>query len=91
MLTWYHRWDEWVPEMRLLKLNEAGFAKRRALLEAQTKKNRPAPPPSSESPAPASVKGKEPKAPTGKKGESSRKRGRDTGLDTVGGSLLQVC
>jgi hypothetical protein len=44
-----HRWDEWVPEMRLLKLNEAGFAKRRALLEAQTKKNRPQPPLSVES------------------------------------------
>lgn len=33
-------WDEWVPESRLLKLNEAGFAKRRALLDAQAKKGR---------------------------------------------------
>ncbi|KAL1407517.1 Esa1p-associated factor [Vanrija albida] len=76
---WKQTWDEWVPEMRLLKLNEAGFAKRRALLEAQTKKNRPQPPPSVESPAP-SIKGKETKPV--KKGEGSRKRGRDTGLDT---------
>lgn len=35
-------WDEWVPESRLLKLNEAGFAKRRALLDAQAKKGRSA-------------------------------------------------
>lgn len=69
------RWDEWVPEARLLKLNEQGFAKRRALLEAQTKKNRPFM--SAESPA---AKGKDVK---GKKGESSRKRGRDTGIETV--------
>lgn len=72
-----------MPEMRLLKLNEAGFAKRRALLEAQTKKNRPqsALATASASPAPT-PKGKEPKTTT-KKGEGSRKRGRDTGLDTV--------
>lgn len=69
--------------MRLLKLNEAGFAKRRALLEAQSKKNRPTQP-TTDSPAP-STKGKETKA-TGKKGEGSRKRGRDTGLDTVSDS-----
>ncbi|ODN97265.1 mortality factor 4-like protein 1 [Cryptococcus wingfieldii CBS 7118] len=37
---WKQTWDEWVPESRLLKLNEAGFAKRRALLEAQAKKGR---------------------------------------------------
>jgi mortality factor 4-like protein 1 len=65
--------------MRLLKLNEAGFAKRRALLEAQSKKNRPVV--TTDSPAP-STKGKETKA-AGKKAEGSRKRGRDTGLDTV--------
>lgn len=35
-----YSWDEWVPESRLLKLNEAGFAKRRALLDAQAKKGR---------------------------------------------------
>jgi mortality factor 4-like protein 1 len=35
------RWDEWVPEARIIKLNEQGFIKRRNLLEAQTKKNRP--------------------------------------------------
>lgn len=73
---WKQTWDEWVPEVRLLKLNESGFAKRRALLEAQTKKNRPA--------AVAAVeaaKGKDGKG-LGKKGEGSRKRGRDTGLET---------
>ncbi|XAO25062.1 hypothetical protein I312_103871 [Cryptococcus bacillisporus CA1280] len=37
---WKQTWDEWVPESRLLKLNEAGFAKRRALLDAQAKKGR---------------------------------------------------
>lgn len=73
------RWDEWVPEMRLLKLNEAGFAKRRALLEAQTKKNRPVAAAAAEALAPL-TKGKDAK---GKKGESSRKRARDAGLDTV--------
>lgn len=78
MLTHY-RWDEWVPEVRLLKLNETGFAKRRALLEAQTKKNRP-----SAVSVEAVAKGKETKGP-GKKGEGSRKRGRDTGLETVSG------
>lgn len=68
-----------MPEMRLLKLNEAGFAKRRALLEAQTKKNRPVAAAAAEALAPLS-KGKDGK---GKKGESSRKRARDAGLDTV--------
>lgn len=70
-----YRWDEWVPEPRLLKLNEAGFAKRRSLIDQQTRKNRPAGAP--ESPA-LSGKGKE----KGKKGESSRKRARDSGVDT---------
>jgi len=73
------RWDEWVPEQRLLKLNEAGFAKRRQLMEAQTKKNRPPPIGGGASPA-AGSKGKD-KA--GKKGEGSRKRARDSGVDTV--------
>ncbi|EJT51710.1 hypothetical protein A1Q1_07122 [Trichosporon asahii var. asahii CBS 2479] len=75
---WKQTWDEWVPEMRLLKLNEAGFAKRRALLEAQTKKNRPVAAAAAEALAPLG-KGKDAK---GKKGESSRKRTRDAGLDT---------
>jgi len=61
----------------LLKLNEAGFAKRRQLLEQQTKKNRPA---GSTSPTSSLVKEKG----KGKKGESSKKRGREsTGIDTV--------
>jgi mortality factor 4-like protein 1 len=92
----YTRWDEWVPEGRLLKLNEQGFALRRKLLEAQTKKSRPSAAAasasggagaaggaggSSASPAPGG-KGKE-KGLT-KKGESStRKRTRETGHDTV--------
>lgn len=59
-----------MPEARLLKLNEAGFAKRRQLLEQQTKKNRP---PGTASPVPSSVKGKE----KGKKAESSKKRSRE--------------
>ena len=75
-----YRWDEWVPEQRLLKLNEAGFQKRRQLLEQQTKKNRPS---SATSPAPTG-KGKEK---GGKKGESSKKRGRESGVDNVSGNL----
>jgi mortality factor 4-like protein 1 len=59
-----------VPEARLLKLNEAGFAKRRQLLEQQTKKNRPA---GATSPTPGSAKGKE----KAKKGENSKKRPRE--------------
>ncbi|WWD06962.1 hypothetical protein V865_005059 [Kwoniella europaea PYCC6329] len=79
---WKQTWDEWVPEQRLLKLNEAGFAKRRALLDAQAKKNRPpsAAGSSTASPAPATTttgKGKE----KGKKGES-KKRSRESGVDT---------
>lgn len=77
-----YSWDEWVPEQRLLKLNEAGFAKRRQLLEAQTKKNRPSAPTagSSTSPVPP-AKGEKPAR--GKKGEGSRKRARDSAADTV--------
>jgi mortality factor 4-like protein 1 len=81
--------------MRLLKLNEAGFAKRRALLEAQSKKNRPAPPPTAatpvsatsgaagaaQSPAPSASVAKKEKAVKKPEG-GSRKRGRDPGLDT---------
>lgn len=67
---WKQTWDEWVPEARLLKLNEAGFAKRRQLLEQQTKKNRPA---GAASPASSSVKGKE----KAKKAESGKKRTRE--------------
>lgn len=75
------RWDEWVPEDRLLKLNEAGLNKRRSLLEQQTRKNRPAPATaagSSSSPAPGKDKGK------GKK--DSKKRARDSGQDSVSDS-----
>lgn len=79
--TLTHSWDEWVPEVRLLKLNESGFAKRRALLEAQTKKNRP----SAVTAVDVAAKGKEAKG--AKKGEGSRKRGRDAGLETVSWSL----
>lgn len=39
------RWDEWVPEQRLLKLNDNAYAIRRKLLEAQTKKSRAPPTP----------------------------------------------
>jgi len=72
---WKQTWDEWVPEQRLLKLNEAGFTKRRQLLDQQNKKTRPG---SAESPAPH--KGKE--KGSSKKGEASRKRGRDSGVDS---------
>ncbi|WWD21256.1 hypothetical protein CI109_105740 [Kwoniella shandongensis] len=78
---WKQTWDEWVPEQRLLKLNEAGFAKRRALLEAQAKKNRPpSAAGSSTSPAPpaSAAKGKE----KGGKKADAKKRGRDSGVDT---------
>jgi hypothetical protein len=86
------RWDEWVPEGRLLKLNEAGFALRRKLLEAQTKKNRPSAPAvsttataagASTSPAPG-AKGKE-KGGAKKETGSARKRARETANDTVSG------
>ncbi|CAD6572979.1 MAG: Esa1p-associated factor [Tremellales sp. Tagirdzhanova-0007] len=74
---WKQTWDEWVPEPRLLKLNEAGFAKRRQLFETQTKKNRPVAMGLPGSPS-TGAKGKD-KA--GKKGEGSRKRARDSGVD----------
>lgn len=70
-----HSWDEWVPEQRLHKLNEAGFAKRRQLLEQQSQKTRPG---SADSPAPS--KGKDKAA---YKKDGSRKRARDSGVDTV--------
>jgi len=74
---WKQTWDEWVPEQRLLKLNEQGFMKRRQLLEQQTKKNRPpSAAGSSMSPAPTKEKGK------GKKGDAGKKRARDSGVDT---------
>lgn len=73
----YTSWDEWVPEDRLLKLNEAGLAKRRQLLEQQTRKNRPVVAAgSSTSPVPGKDKGK------GKK--DAKKRARESGLDNVG-------
>ncbi|WWC72880.1 uncharacterized protein I206_106844 [Kwoniella pini CBS 10737] len=78
---WKTTWDEWVPEQRLLKLNEAGFAKRRALLDAQAKKNRPpsVAGSSTASPAPASTaKGKE----KGGKKNDSKKRARESAVDT---------
>lgn len=62
-----------------MKLNEAGFAKRRQLLEAQTKKNHPPVAGVAESPV-VGFKGKDK---VGKKGESSRKRARDSGVDAV--------
>ena len=77
VLTVLDRWDEWVPEQRLLKLNEEGFQKRRHLLEQQTRKTRPI---TAASPAASSVKGKEK---GGKKAEAARKRARESGIDTV--------
>lgn len=32
---WKKTWDEWVPEMRLLKLNEENLARQKALIDAQ--------------------------------------------------------
>ncbi|ORY33051.1 chromatin modification-related protein EAF3 [Naematelia encephala] len=76
---WKQTWDEWVPEQRLLKLNEQGFAKRRQLIEQQTKKTRP---PGADSPSTSASKGKE-KSSVGKKGEPvGKKRTRDSGVDT---------
>ncbi|WVF65329.1 hypothetical protein IAT40_000055 [Kwoniella sp. CBS 6097] len=79
---WKTTWDEWVPEQRLLKLNEAGFTKRRALLEAQAKKTRPASVAGSStaSPAPAATTGKG-KEKGGKKAEG-KKRGRESVVET---------
>ena len=70
------RWDEWVPEARLLKLNEAGFAKRKQLLEQQTKKLRPSA--STSSPA-VKEKGKGKKAVAA----DAKKRARDSGVESV--------
>lgn len=75
-----------MPEQRLLKLNEQGFQKRKQLLDQQTKKNRPASAPSPPSTAGTSGKGKD----KGKKGENSKKRGRETGVDTVSESRPTV-
>ena len=70
----------------MLKLNEAGFAKRRQLLEQQTKKTRPvvATTTVAVSPAGSSVKDVKGK---GKKGETSKKRARDSMIDTVSSML----
>lgn len=70
------RWDEWVPEARLLKLNEQGFAKRKQLLEQQTKKARPGA--STSSPA-VKDKGKGKKAAAAE----AKKRARDSGIESV--------
>lgn len=71
---WKQTWDEWVPEQRLLKLNDAGFAKRRQLLEQQTKKNRPAAA-STSSPVPA-------KKERGVKKEGGKRKARESAIDT---------
>ncbi|WWC91000.1 uncharacterized protein L201_005939 [Kwoniella dendrophila CBS 6074] len=80
---WKQTWDEWVPEQRLLKLNDAGFAKRRALLDAQAKKNRPpsvagsstASPAPTNTNTPTTAKGKEK---GGSKKSESKKRSRES-------------
>jgi mortality factor 4-like protein 1 len=71
------RWDEWVPEARLLKLNEAGFNKRKQLADQQTKKSRPSA--ASTSTPTVKEKGK------GKKGAAAeaKKRARDSGIESV--------
>jgi mortality factor 4-like protein 1 len=72
-----NRWDEWVPEARLLKLNEAGFNKRKQLADQQTQKSRSIGV-GGASPA-IKEKGK------GKKGAAaeSKKRARDSGVESV--------
>lgn len=69
-----------MPEARLLKLNEAGFAKRKQLLEQQTKKIRPAG--STSSPA-VDKKGKGKKA----SAADAKKRARDSGVESVSPSF----
>jgi hypothetical protein len=69
------RWDEWVPEARLLKLNEAGFNKRKQLADQQTQKSRSIGV-GGASPA-IKEKGK------GKKGGETKKRARDSGIESV--------
>jgi mortality factor 4-like protein 1 len=66
-----------VPEGRLLKLNDAGKAKRRQLVEQQTLKNRPGVSTTTTSTGKGKEKG------SGKKAEGSKKRGRMDGPDTV--------
>jgi hypothetical protein len=68
-------WDEWVPEARLLKLNEAGFNKRKQLADQQTQKSRSIGV-GGASPA-IKEKGK------GKKGGETKKRARDSGIESV--------
>jgi hypothetical protein len=70
-----NRWDEWVPEARLLKLNEAGFNKRKQLADQQTQKSRSIGV-GGASPA-IKEKGK------GKKGGETKKRARDSGIESV--------
>jgi len=74
------RWDEWVPEARLLKLNEAGFNKRKQLADQQTQKSRSIGV-GGASPA-IKEKGK------GKKGGETKKRARDSGIESVRLSTL---
>jgi hypothetical protein len=69
-----YRWDEWVPEARLLKLNEAGISKRKQLADQQTQKSRSAG--TVASPI-VKEKGK------GRKGGAAeaKKRARDSGIE----------
>lgn len=78
-LTPWGSWDEWVPEARLLKLNESGFIKRKQLLEQQTKKNRPGATAGTSTSATGKDKGKGKKA----SAAEARKRARDSGVESV--------
>lgn len=78
-----YRWDEWVPESRVLKLNEAGFAKQRTLLAAQSSNKR-----ANASPAPSSAKTGAAAASSSGRGAATKKaegkkRGRESGVDNV--------
>lgn len=75
---WKQTWDEWVPEDRLMKLNEETLQRQRQLNEAQRAKN------AAESAA-LREKAAEGKAGAGDKGKRAEgrgtKRGRDSGVE----------
>lgn len=67
---WNKNWDEWVPESRVLKFNEAGVQKQKELLKAHAIKNKAA---RMNKPEKDSAKEKEPPEPVAKTPKSGKK------------------
>lgn len=87
---WNKNWDEWVPESRVLKYNEAGVQKQKELMKAHASKNRAARLNKSEKEATKDKETPEPSVKTPKSGKKQEKE-KERAATPVRENKRQAC